>query len=227
MRRSADVSRRAPLREPFARFRDYLSDKRWRACVERNQADHGHADRKPADQLLIDQLLVVRCQLGERAAFDDLIRRWSAPLHRYALKLTNDPALALDLTQDIWLRVIQGFGKLRDAGQFRAWLFAIAHRTFMDRLRVHYATPVDTGMEFDDFAAEEDTAPDPLMERALATGMGSLPMIEREVLTLFYLEELSLAEIAQVLRIPAGTVKSRLFRARTLLRKYILEGIPT
>jgi RNA polymerase sigma-70 factor (ECF subfamily) len=57
--------------------------------------------------------------------------------------------------------------------------------------------------------------------------MGSLPMIEREVLTLFYLEELSLAEIAQVLRIPAGTVKSRLFRARTLLRKYILEGIPT
>jgi RNA polymerase sigma factor (sigma-70 family) len=200
--------------------------------VQRDEANRGRvnqqpSDRRLADQLLADQLLVVRCQLGERAAFDDLIRRWSGPLHRYALKLTNDPVLAGDLTQDIWLRVIQGLGKLREAAQFRAWLFAIAHRTFMDRLRAHYATPVDTGMALDDFVAAEDIAADPIMERALATGMATLPLIEREVVTLFYLEELSLAEIAQVLSIPSGTVKSRLFRARTLLRKHILEGVPT
>ena len=195
--------------------------------MQQDKANRGRADQEPSDQQLADQLLVVRCQLGERAAFDDLIQRWAGPLHRYALKLTHDPALASDLTQDIWLRVIQGLGRLREAGQFRAWLFGIAHRTFVDRLRIRYATPVDTGMELEDFAAEEDIAADPVMERALATGMASLPVVEREVLTLFYLEELSLAEIAHVLGIPTGTVKSRLFRARTLLRKHILEGVPT
>jgi RNA polymerase sigma-70 factor (ECF subfamily) len=197
--------------------------------VERDKTNREHVDQLRIDQRLADQLLVVRCQLGERAAFDDLVRRWSGPLHRYALKMTNDPALASDLTQDVWLRVIQGLAKLREAGQFRAWLFGIAHRTFMDRLRVRYATPVDTGMELDDLPADEDIGPDQDMERALHTGMASLPMIEREVLTLFYLEELSLTDIAHVLGIPSGTVKSRLFRARTLLRKQILklEGTPT
>jgi RNA polymerase sigma-70 factor (ECF subfamily) len=193
--------------------------------VERDKANRGRVDQEQSDQQLADQLLVVRCQLGERAAFDDLVRRWSGPLHRYALKLSNDPALASDLTQDVWLRAIQGLPRLREASQFRAWLFGIAHRTFMDRLRVRYATPVDPGVELDNLSADEESADDQDMEQALVTGMASLPMIEREVLTLFYLEELSLADIAQVLGIPSGTVKSRLFRARTLLRKQILEGI--
>jgi RNA polymerase sigma factor (sigma-70 family) len=70
----------------------------------------------------------------------------------------------------------------------------------------------------DDFGADEDFG------RALTTGMALLPIVEREVLTLFYLEELSLADIANALGIPVGTVKSRLFRARTLLRKQILTG---
>lgn len=180
--------------------------------MERNTANREHAD----------QLLVVRCQLGERAAFDDLIGRWSSSLRRYALKLTNDPELADDLTQDVWLRVIQGLGRLREAARFRPWLFGIAHRTFMDRLRIRYAMPVDTGMDIEEVAAIEDIGSGEDLERALATGMSLLPMVEREVLTLFYLEELSLADIAEALSIPVGTVKSRLFRARTLLRKQTL-----
>lgn len=169
-----------------------------------------------------DQLLVVRCQLGERAAFDDLIRRWSGSLHRYALKLANDPELAHDLTQDVWLRVLQGMGRLRDAAQFRPWLFGIAHRTFMDRLRTRYAMSVDASVELDELPSMDDNGADEDLGRVLATSMALLPIIEREVLTLFYLEELSLANIADALGIPVGTVKSRLFRARTLLRKQIL-----
>lgn len=180
--------------------------------MERNTTKREHAD----------QLLVVRCQLGERAAFDDLIGRWSGSLHRYALKLTNDPELANDLTQDVWLRAIQGMGRLRDAAQFRPWLFGIAHRTFMDRLRARYAMPVDTGIDVEEVATTDDSGADEDLDRALTAGMASLPMVEREVLTLFYLEELPLADIAAVLGIPVGTVKSRLFRARTLLRKQIL-----
>ncbi|WP_257386517.1 RNA polymerase sigma factor [Tahibacter caeni] len=169
-----------------------------------------------------DTLLVVRCQLGERAAFDALIRRWAAPLQRYALKLTRDPALADDLVQDVWLRAVRGLGRLRDAAQFRPWLFGIAHRTFADRLRERYAMTVDADVDWDTFAAVDDDGEDAEdRERALAGGLERLPLVEREVLTLFYLEALPLAEIATALGIPTGTVKSRLFRARALLRHHL------
>lgn len=173
-----------------------------------------------------DQLLVVRCQLGERAAFDELIRRWSGSLHRYAMKLGGDPELANDLTQDVWLRVLQGIARLRDAAQFRPWLFGIAHRTFMDRLRTRYGMPVDVGVDVDEIPAIDGGSTDEDLLRALASTMASLPIVEREVLTLFYLEELSLADISQALGIPLGTVKSRLFRARALLRKQFLLEEP-
>lgn len=179
-------------------------------------------ERDTTNRERTDQLLVVRCQLGERAAFDDLIHRWSGSLHRYALKLGNDPELANDLTQDVWLRVIQGIARLREAAQFRPWLFGIAHRTFMDRLRIRYATPVDSGVDVDEIASIDDSVTDENLGRTLTTNLALLPIVEREVLTLFYLEELSLGDIAYALGIPVGTVKSRLFRARTLLRKQIL-----
>ncbi|HEX2083154.1 MAG TPA: sigma-70 family RNA polymerase sigma factor [Xanthomonadaceae bacterium] len=180
-------------------------------------------ERNDTSRECADELLVVRCQLGERAAFHDLVRRWSGQLHRYALKLADDSELANDLTQEVWLRAVQGLGRLRDAAQFRPWLFGIAHRTFMDRLRARYAMPMETGVDLDGLSAAEDTGTDEDLDRALTFGMASLPLVEREVLTLFYLEELSLAEIAGVLGIPVGTVKSRLFRARALLRKHILS----
>ncbi len=183
--------------------------------------DHTVADRERADALL-----VLRCQLGERQAFDALIHRWSAPLHHYALKLCNDSDLAHDLTQEVWLRVLQGLSRLRDATRFRPWLFGIAHRVFMDRLRSRYAMPVEAGQDLAQIPAAGDEPESEDLERMLKLGLGSLPLVEREVLTLFYLEELPLAEIASALEIPVGTVKSRLFRARTMLRDYLLSEKP-
>jgi RNA polymerase sigma-70 factor (ECF subfamily) len=185
--------------------------------------DHTVTDRERADALL-----VLRCQLGERQAFDALIHRWSAPLHRYALKLGNDSDLAHELTQEVWLRVLQSLSRLRDVARFRPWLFGIAHRVFMDRLRSRYAMPVETGHDVEQMPAAGDEREGEDLEQALALGLVSLPLVEREVLTLFYLEELPLAEIASALEIPIGTVKSRLFRARTLLRNRLLseESVP-
>lgn len=182
-------------------------------------------DQNNAHRDRADQLLVVRCQLGERAAFDDLVRRWSASLRRYALKLSGDPELANDLTQDVWLRVIRGLGGLRDSAQFRPWLFGIAHRCFSDRLRLRYAMPCAASVELEDLAIADPSSefdPEEDIDQLLSTGMAALPMLEREVLTLFYLEELSLLDIATALSIPVGTVKSRLFRARNQLRHHLL-----
>ncbi len=175
-----------------------------------------------------DTLVVVRCQLGESAAFNDLITRWTPSLHRYALKLAQDRDLADDLVQDVWLKVLRCLGRLREPERFRPWLFGIAHRTFVDRLRIRYALPADSQVDL-------NTLPDPsasddpfALQHAVQQGLDALPLIEREILTLFYLEDMPHADIATALAIPVGTVKSRLHRARTLLRQHLtaLETTP-
>jgi RNA polymerase sigma-70 factor (ECF subfamily) len=165
-----------------------------------------------------DELLVVRCQLGERPAFDELIDRWHRPLWKYVRRVTGDDDAAHDAVQDVWLRVLRGIARLRDGSKLRAWLFGIAHRVVMDRLRSQYASPSVDGVDMTTIAAEEPSADLEEEIASLQHEMTRLPVVEREVLTLFYLRELSLSEVAEALDIPVGTVKSRLFRARQLLR---------
>jgi len=173
------------------------------------------------DAGLADELLMVRCQLGERAAFDALAARWGTPLWRYARNLCGNDAAADDATQDIWIRVLRGLPALRDTGKLRPWLFGIAHRVMMDRLREQYARPDATGSAPEDLPADDGGAAleHELELAAMLDALARLPLVENEVLTLFYLRELSLDEVAQALGIPPGTVKSRLHRARRMLRQ--------
>ena len=179
--------------------------------------------------LLADELLVVRCQLGERAAFEALAARWYRPLWRYVRNVAGNDAAADDAAQDVWIAVLRGIGGLRDGARLRSWLFGIAHRIMMERLRAQYACP-DTVDRLDDLAAADDGEP-LIHELELATmldELARLPLIENEVLTLLYLRELSLDEVAQALGVPPGTVKSRLHRARRMLRQQLdLQGAPT
>ncbi len=166
-----------------------------------------------------DELLAVRCQLGERAAFDELIARWHEPLWRYLRRLSNHDDAARDLAQDTWLRVFRGIARLREPSRLRPWLFGVARHVAMDRLRAQYAHAPQAPLDADVIAAEE---PDVNLEEEFATlesGLATLPIIERETLTLFYLRELSLEEISGLVGVPVGTVKSRLFRARQMLRR--------
>jgi RNA polymerase sigma factor (sigma-70 family) len=165
-----------------------------------------------------DEWLVVRCQLGERRAFDELIQRWQEPIWKYVRRQVGDPDAAKEITQEAWIRVLRGIHQLRDGAKLRAWLFGIARRTLMDRLRQQYAAPAATEADIAELPAEETS--DDIEERLMAMHhqLTMLPIVEREVLTLFYLRELSLEEVAEILAVPVGTVKSRLFRARTILR---------
>ncbi|MCW4461699.1 RNA polymerase sigma factor [Sphingomonas sp. BT-65] len=173
------------------------------------------------DREAADELIVIRCQLGDRRAFDALIARWAAPLAAYARRVTQDGEAAAELTQDIWLRTFRGIDRLRDPQRFRSWLFGVAHRAFADSLRRRYAAlPLaeeDTDALLDETASDHENLD--LVERGLAR----LPPVEREILTLFYLQELPIAEIAEALAIASGTVKSRLHRARHLLRDVLEE----
>lgn len=77
----------------------------------------------------------MRCQLGERAAFDALIERWNVPLAAYLTRLAGNDDAARDVVQDTWLRVLRGIDRLRDTSKIGAWMFGVARRALMDSLR--------------------------------------------------------------------------------------------
>jgi RNA polymerase sigma factor (sigma-70 family) len=175
-----------------------------------------------------DELLAIRCQLGEHAAFDTLIERWHLPLWKYVRRLAGNDDQAAEALQDTWLRVLRGFPRLRDPARIRPWLFGIARRVMMDRLRGEYRRPPHESLEtLEDVLVTEEFEALPAFEPLLAE-VAHLPVIEREAVVLFYVEDLTLAEVADVLDVPEGTVKSRLFRARRLLREQLQrKGYPS
>ena len=130
-----------------------------------------------------DELLVVRCQLGEPDAFDGLIERWHRPLWLYIRRMTGRDDDAQDLLQEVWLRVIRGIARLRDGSRFRGWLFGIARRALMDRLRRESAAlPVDD-VDVTDVAAEAAPNDSESDLASLEASLETLPAIEREVLS--------------------------------------------
>lgn len=165
-----------------------------------------------------DELLVVRCQLGERDAFADLVRAWHPAVQRYVGRMLGAPDD--DVTQEIWLAIIRGLPRLRQPERFAPWLFVIARRAVMNRLRDAYAAPEQPG---DSEAPGGDEA-DAVVDRELVAGaLAALPVREREVLMLFHLEDLPLEACAQICGVPVGTVKSRLNGARRLLRRELIR----
>ncbi|MEV4512395.1 RNA polymerase sigma factor [Dactylosporangium sp. NPDC049525] len=130
-----------------------------------------------------------------------------------------DADRAEDVTQEIWLAVVRGLPRLRDPARFTPWLFAIARRSVIDRLRTEYAREHETPAR--DEAPVEDPIEAVVARAELVDGLASMPVMEREVLVLHYLEDLSVHDCAQICQVPVGTVKSRLNRARRLLREHL------
>ncbi|GAA3467822.1 RNA polymerase sigma factor [Nonomuraea roseola] len=176
---------------------------------------------------MTDELLVVRCQLGEREALAELVRAWHDPVWTYVRRML-DHGDADDVAQEVWLAVVRGLPRLREPGRFAPWLFTIARRAVTNRLREEYGrqeTTTASGQvtEHADERVVEDRAEVMADRAALVAGLSGLPLVEREILVLFYLEDLSIEDCAQICAIPVGTVKSRLSRARRLLREQLGE----
>jgi RNA polymerase sigma factor (sigma-70 family) len=167
-----------------------------------------------------DELLVIRCQLGEAEAFDALVLRWHPPLSRYVNGLLPRDNSADDVVQELWMGVLRGIPRLREPGALAPWLFSIARRAVMTRLRQRYAAAVEVPLLSADDVGAGDSGLDAAEDdwTTLERHMDRLAVVEREVLVLFYLKEMSLQELSTVLAIPVGTVKSRLHRARRQLR---------
>jgi RNA polymerase sigma factor (sigma-70 family) len=180
----------------------------------------------PTNSETIEQeLLVIRCQLGELAAFDELVARWHAPMWQYVRRMADRNEVADELIQETWLRVLRGIANLREPDRLVAWMFGIARHVMMDRLRQKYRQEALLENALDDLQATTGEG-DELERRDdienVLDKLEHLPLSQRELLTLYYLDELSIDEVGQVLGIPAGTVKSRLFHARGILKQSLL-----
>ena len=169
------------------------------------------------------ELLALRCRRGDRAALEELVRTWELRLLYYIRRLVRDEADAWDVLQKTWLRVLNGIGSLSDPRSLAPWLYTIArntalshasaaepHESLDNHADAFVGGSVSEKFEFDD--AEQ-----------VHRGLLALSRPHREVLTLFFLEDLSVEDVAAVLGVPSGTVKSRLHYAKLALRK-VLEG---
>ena len=169
----------------------------------------------------VDDLdLIRRMQAGDDDAVRDLYAQYGQRLYAYALRLTDDPATAEDVTQNTLVTAWRTAHTFRAEGRLIAWLLGIVHHTAMKaiRNRTNYLGDVAEETIREEQPSPEEQAQVKDERRWVRQGMQSLSPEHRAVLELIFYQELSLNEVAQVLNIPVGTVKSRLSYARTHLR---------
>jgi RNA polymerase sigma factor (sigma-70 family) len=172
---------------------------------------------------VLDEYLVVLARGGSREALNRLVRRWTPKLTRFTARKVGSANLAGDIVQDTWMAAIKGLKRLDDASLFPAWLYRIAHRKCVDAIRDNQRQRRLLARA----QAEPETVPGSVnpsttFDLTSVTGaIGQLTEEQRDVVQLFYGEELSIADIAAVLGVPGGTVKSRLYHARESLKKQL------
>jgi len=167
-----------------------------------------------------ERRLVLRAQSGDREAFDSLLRDLGPPLLRYVTRVMNDPALAEDVVQETFIAIVRKIAWLQDASLFRAWAYRIASREAFRVLRKRRAGIVEPGVQStEEIEAAFEKPSDPWQRERLLASLEQLSPASRAVVTLHYLEEMPLADVAAVLDLPLGTVKSRLSYGLAQLRK--------
>ncbi len=166
---------------------------------------------------LVDEILVMDCQRGSVKAMEMLVSRWQKRLWKYAYNMTGDTEAAWDITQESWLGIIIGLRKLQDPASFKAWAYRITTNKSIDWIKKN-RTIKRIGLDEtqnNQHKDEKDAGIKELLEK--------LDIKKKAVLNLFYFEQLSVPEIGITLKIPKGTVKSRLHSSRKELKELYQE----
>ncbi len=174
-----------------------------------------------------DQLLVLRAQSGDREALNGLLGSFQNALYRYICSLVGDPTLAEDVLQDVFLAICRNLRYLREPRVFRPWAYRIASRR---ALRVARRERKRAGVSLEDSEADpvapeaDDPRYDPSLVVALPSLLAEVSPASRVVLSLHYLEEMSLQETADILGVPVGTAKSRLGYGLRSIRRLMKQS---
>jgi len=177
------------------------------------------------DPDLKDERLAAQVQGGDSEAFGTLMARYQPKLARYGSRFLARSDDVEDIVQDIFVNVYRNIKGFDSSQRFSPWIYRIAHNAFVNELRRKSRTPIripdfdllalhtPSGERADDLSEHESLA------RLVESGLAGIDPKYREVLILYFMEELSYREIADVLRIPVATVGVRLLRAKNALKK--------
>lgn len=201
----------------FSRFREPNAAAQRLSCW--NDPEISLVQRSRRD--IENELLALRCRRGDGGAWEQLVRTWERPLMYYIRRLVSDEAAAWCILQDVWLKALRGIRSLRDNDRLAPWLYSIARNTAMSHLRGRYSDREESEQLVADEPDQQDAVEQFDDAELVHYGLQQIGIMEREALVLFFLQDLSIGEIAGVLEIPEGTVKSRLSRARRQLRQVL------
>lgn len=177
--------------------------------------------------------LVAGAVEGREEGFEELVRRYQRPIAAYVYRMVGDYDAALDLTQEVFIKVYNSLARYRSEFKFSTWIYKIAHNASVDYLRRNSTREQAITSEVDgeerempvmsrklspeqEYAVEERRAE---IERVVR----QLPAAYRELIILRHQHDLSYDEIAEVMSLPLGTVKNRLFRAREMMRQQFVD----
>ena len=180
-----------------------------------------------------DRDLVATAATGVEGSFEELVRRYQRPISAYVYRMVGDYEAALDVTQEIFIKVYGSLSRYRPEFKFSTWIYKIAHNSAVDHLRRttgrerslvngtegdQYDMPIESGRLSPEQESERE-------ERRveIETVVKSLPAAYRELIVLRHSQDLTYEEIVDVTGLPLGTVKNRLFRAREMMRQIFIE----
>ena len=182
---------------------------------------------------LADGELVTSALSGRESCFEELVRRYQRPIAAYVYRMVGNYDAALDLTQEVFIKVYNSLSRYRSEFKFSTWIYKIAHNAAIDHLRRHAVREqaLVTGPESErrEISIESRRlTPEQESERKerrseIEAVVQLLPTAYRELIVLRHSQDLSYDEIAEVTGLPLGTVKNRLFRAREAMRDQLLE----
>ena len=180
-----------------------------------------------------DGELVSSAIAGREAGFEELVRRYQRPIAAYVYRMVGDYDAALDLTQEVFIKVYNSLTRYRSEFKFSTWIYKIAHNAAIDHLRRHTVREQALTGSIDGDRREisiESRRLTPEQESEcrerrseIESVVQLLPAAYRELIALRHSHDLSYDEIAEVTGLPLGTVKNRLFRAREAMRDQLMH----
>ena len=173
------------------------------------------------------QLPVAEARRGDPAAWDALFKRYQLPLYAYVFELVRNEQTSFDIVQETFIAASRHIGGLRDDAKFGGWLFGIAHQKVIQIWRKRGGKEILLD-EIPESPDEFEDGPDDLLirreqEAEFVKLLNQLPLPQRSVLLLHFVEDFSLEEIARITETQLGTVKSRIHYAKKALRNLLKE----
>ena len=173
-----------------------------------------------------DEQLMARAAAGNDTAFEELYRRYARRLKGFFfMQVGGDEELAADSTHDVFLRAYEARTRYQEGSNFRTWIFTIAYNICRNHYRNNAyeaqllasldAEPISEGQ----IEVEMDAA---VLDEALQQVLSELPAPLHQIFSLHYQEELTIPQVAEIVGVPAGTVKSRLHKTMTIIRKRLI-----